>query len=284
MLVCGFHCFKAIDNSYQYKHFREDAIKVLDFENRLFDVNEWKFNLFDWGGSEYDNKMKEYNKGMIEAETFLKNSYFHCILFVIDTVLYILLVFYLYFRKKHFLRYIIFSTISIALMSLCIGVFAPVLEISAFKSDLSIEVPLIGITKTFDGDMYFYYQCKSVFDLIVLLITHKNLVVGISILFFSILFPFTKLTITFLVLWKPKLYQGKFINFIIQKIGKWSMADVFVAAAFLSYLSFNNMNTGIQTESHTLIGLYFFFAYCMLSLFSSHLLEKLKKSEEKAEI
>ncbi len=282
ILVCGFHCYKAIDYSYKYKQFKEEAVKVLDFENRLFDVNEWKFNLFDWGGSEFDNKMKIFNKGAIEADICLKNSYHQCLYFIIDTILFILLVFLLYFRRQDFLKIISFSIIIVALMSLCIGVFAPVLEISAFKSDLSIEVPLIKITKTFSGDMYFYYQCKSVFNLIVLLFSHKNFVVGISILLFSVLFPLTKLTISFMVLWKPELYQRRVINFVIQKIGKWSMADVFVAAAFLSYLSFNNMNTGIQTASHTMIGLYFFFTYCILSLISSHLIEKVKEIREKA--
>jgi hypothetical protein len=59
------------------------------------------------------------------------------------------------------------------------------------------------------------------------------------------------------------------------------MADVFVAAAFLSYLSFKNMNTGIQTSSQTMIGLYFFFTYCILSLISSHLIVKVKEIREK---
>ena len=62
-------------------------------------------------------------------------------------------------------------------------------------------------------------------------------------------------------------------------IGKWSMADVFVAACFLSFLSFNNMSNQIETESHSLLGLYFFLSYVVVSLISSMLMNiELKKS------
>ena len=65
----------------------------------------------------------------------------------------------------------------------------------------------------------------------------------------------------------------------VGRIGKWSMADVFVVATFLSYLSFSNMNTGIDTEANTLVGLYFFFAYCILSITSSQFIELAIKEE-----
>ena len=65
----------------------------------------------------------------------------------------------------------------------------------------------------------------------------------------------------------------------VGRIGKWSMADVFIVATFLSYLSFSNMNTGIDTEANTLVGLYFFLAYCILSITSSHIIELAVKKE-----
>jgi len=65
----------------------------------------------------------------------------------------------------------------------------------------------------------------------------------------------------------------------VGRIGKWSMADVFVVATFLSYLSFSNMNSGIDTEAKTLVGLYFFLAYCILSIASSPIIELAVKRE-----
>ncbi len=47
------------------------------------------------------------------------------------------------------------------------------------------------------------------------------------------------------------------------------MADVFAVAIFLYYLSFSNMNSGINTEVNTLVELYIFIAYCVLSIASS---------------
>jgi uncharacterized paraquat-inducible protein A len=68
----------------------------------------------------------------------------------------------------------------------------------------------------------------------------------------------------------------------VGRIGKWSMADVFVVATFLSYLSFSNMNSGIDTEAKTLVGLYFFLAYCILSIASSPIIELAIKNEREA--
>ena len=52
------------------------------------------------------------------------------------------------------------------------------------------------------------------------------------------------------------------------------MADVFVAAIFLAMLAFNSMQTGIELETASLMGIYFFLAYCILSLLSSSFLKK----------
>ena len=77
------------------------------------------------------------------------------------------------------------------------------------------------------------------------------------------------------------LWNSRFVKKTVGRIGKWSMADVFVVATFLSYLSFSNMNTGIDTEANTLVGLYFFLAYCILSIASSQLIElTIKKDKE----
>ncbi len=71
-----------------------------------------------------------------------------------------------------------------------------------------------------------------------------------------------------------------FVKKTVGRIGKWSMADVFVVATFLSYLSFSNMNSGIDTEAKTLVGLYFFLAYCILSIASSQFIELAVKKEK----
>ena len=61
------------------------------------------------------------------------------------------------------------------------------------------------------------------------------------------------------------------------------MADVFVVAIFLSYLSIKNMNPGVETDASTLIGLYFFFAYVVISMIASYFVDAAVKEMEKVE-
>jgi uncharacterized paraquat-inducible protein A len=128
--------------------------------------------------------------------------------------------------------------------------------------------------------MYYYYQSKSVIDLINVLFENKNYVVAVSIFCFSVLVPFIKLTLSVLLLLSRPFRDSGLVKKTVGRIGKWSMADVFVVATFLSYLSFSNMNSGIDTEANTLVGLYFFLAYCILSIASSQFIELAIKKEK----
>ena len=62
---------------------------------------------------------------------------------------------------------------------------------------------------------------------------------------------------------------------IINNLGKWSMADVFVASIFLAFFSYTNMNVGVDTGSTTLIGTYFFLTFVILSISSGSVFKKL---------
>ena len=72
---------------------------------------------------------------------------------------------------------------------------------------------------------------------------------------------------------------------VVVYLGKWSMADVFISAMFLAVFSFTNMNEGVDTGSTTLIGMYFFLSFVILSIFSGFVLKKLvqKKKESVAD-
>ncbi len=136
----------------------------------------------------------------------------------------------------------------------------------------------------FEGRMYFFYQSKSVIDLIGILFKQKNHFVGIAILMFSIIIPMIKILLTIIYLVRRPRGKEKKMAKIIGIAGKWSMADVFVAGMYLAYLSFFNINTGISTESNTLIGIYYFSFYVILSVFSYFLLEKHIKSNNYGEV
>lgn len=69
---------------------------------------------------------------------------------------------------------------------------------------------------------------------------------------------------------------------VIVYLGKWSMADVFISAMFLAVFSFTNMNEGVDTGASTLIGMYFFLSFVVLSILSGFVLKKLVQKKKEA--
>ena len=119
----------------------------------------------------------------------------------------------------------------------------------------------------------------------------ERLLVAGLIFIFSIGIPLAK---ALLVIWayltKNNKIEKAIINFV-GKIGKWSMADVFVVAIFLAILSTDHG----ETESHQTLaifgfkldliissetlsavghGFYFFTAYCLVSLLGTQLSQR----------
>ncbi len=181
------------------------------------------------------------------------------------------------------------STITVSILCLHIGLFTPMLEIGAVERDLNLaEIPIekkvfgygidVTIQKKFEGDIYFYYQSKSIADLIHLLFKQKNYFVGICILLFSVLFPLVKTCLMCFFVLKPSIKQKKWFSGFVLNLSKWSMADVFVVAMFLGFLAFENMQAGVNTYSNVSMGLYFFLTYCLLSILSS-MMTKLPSEE-----
>ncbi|NVK23886.1 MAG: paraquat-inducible protein A [Gammaproteobacteria bacterium] len=116
----------------------------------------------------------------------------------------------------------------------------------------------------------------------------ERILVAILIFAFSIAIPvFKTLLLTWGFIKRNTDTERKIVEFVA-KIGKWSMADVFVVAVFLAVLSTNHSETasnesfsiiGIQIDflisSETLssagLGFYFFTAYCLTSLLGTQL-------------
>ena len=130
-----------------------------------------------------------------------------------------------------------------------------------------------GIDKVFPGRTYFYYQNKGVFDIIHVLMKSKNYIVAICIGLFSFIIPCIKLSASLFLLLFPR-FSSKRNQSVLTFISKWSMADVFVVGAFLSYLSFSNMSPGVDVEANVVFGLYFFLCYVIISIVLGELLKR----------
>ena len=111
----------------------------------------------------------------------------------------------------------------------------------------------------------------------------ERLLVAALIFAYSICIPVFKFILLTLAYIKKHTRLEVMVYSIISKIGKWSMADVFVVAIFLAVLSTNHAETATQQQmaifgfkldfiisSETLSalgpGFYYFTSYCLLSL------------------
>ena len=167
-----------------YKQSMEGYASILSFQSRMFDIKEWLK-----GDEVAQPKLDRAAEEAKVAEQNLDKATYNSGVFAGLTALYLLLIFVVCRSSERFLHYMAFAAIISALLCLFSGVSAPMLEIASFQRDLTVplEIPFIKINTTFKGDLYFYYQSKSVLELISLLFQSNNYIVGISILLFSVL-------------------------------------------------------------------------------------------------
>ena len=148
-----------------------------------------------------------------------------------------------------------------ALISLITAFFSPLLMMTVYKS-----FPLIG-------EVTLSYQSKSISSTITKLFYQSNYIVGMLVLIFSVLIPLFKgILITTYGFLKETGFAKKMVH-LIEHIGKWSMADVFIVAVLVVFFSTKqDIHTSIKIE----IGLYFFISYVLLSMIGSTLLTQSK--------
>ena len=208
--------------------------------------------------SEYSQN-KEYLEALEIRATFYKHkSISYLYYFFATTFLFAILFFIL---DIDFL--IIFIGIA-ALIALITALFSPLLMVSVYNS-----FPFIG-------EVTLSYESKSIYSTIIKLYTQSNYLVGTLVLLFSVMIPFLKslLIITYGFLKETGI--AKQLITVIEKIGKWSMADVFIVAVFVVFFSTQqDIHTSLKIE----VGLYFFTGYVLLSMLGSALLGKVTKDE-----
>ena len=275
LLVSLFFTAKISNALSLYVGEKEAIAKTLDFQERLMNTDEWlPFS------DAADEKIALYEKLQASAETYYQNSINNGILFSSFVLIYLLIIFGLHWRKRSFNRSFGMALIISSLCLLYIGLQAPFGEIEAFNENLALKIPVdLGFyehtfEKSFDGKISYFYQNKSIFQVVYLLFAGGNIVLGIALVLFSIVFPLFKLLASCFVLIFPKHRFAKALTFVVIRIGKWSMADVFVAGTLLAYFSYANINPGVETSSKTLIGLYFFLAFVLLSISSGYFVKK----------
>ncbi|MBD3639122.1 MAG: paraquat-inducible protein A [Crocinitomicaceae bacterium] len=258
----------------KYEEKKLERMELLSAENRLTNAWEWLPGWLSPGEQimedswEIDKEANRYYNSAVKDGVIL--------LLIIITFLVVINVVY----KSPDLRSQAIG-LSLVIASICffyLGINEPFIEIEAFKDDVEVHGNLdvidLEIGAGVEGRVYFFYHNKSVLKLIELLYKGGNFFVAIALFVFSIVFPIIKLTTSFVIFLGPEKGFSKNAVAVIDKIGKWSMADVFVAGAWLAYFSFANTEMAIETGSSTLIGLYFFTIFVVFSIISGIYLKR----------
>jgi len=183
--------------------------------------------------------------------------------------------------------FVLLSVITLVLLT--VAVITPMMEIDVRIDEFSFL--LMGENLEFNKQILFY-KSKSIFEVVRLLflsMTVQSLVVGMLILLFSIVFPVLKIVSTLVVVFNENKSTNRFIHFFAFKSGKWSMADVFVVALFMSFLGLEGVISSqlsdlevrseamdIITANHSTfgVGFLFFVAFTIMGIIVSTKLSK----------
>ncbi len=140
----------------------------------------------------------------------------------------------------------------------------------------------------FDGTVY--DRTRSILGVVRELFTTGNYLVSFLILLFSIIVPVTKGSMLLASIYVPSRGARAWLVYLVDLIGKWSMADVFVVGVFLAYLATQNqaqenvfevsaLGQTVEVSMTTNLtstlgpGFYFFLGYCLFSIFWTQVLK-----------
>lgn len=181
---------------------------------------------------------------------------------------------------------IIFTLISFAL--LIPGIFLNIFELSL---NTSVDAQLAQLS------LEVLNQKRSIIGTVTNLFEKKRYFVAIMIFIFSVVIPFAKGILILFANTKAGQSKRREVLHFVEKIGKWSMADVFVVAVFLAFLATTSsgvdyqntvalMGMQIPIKINSLMtsnlgpGFYCFTGYCFTSLISTYFFDKNEKLED----
>ncbi|WP_027418510.1 paraquat-inducible protein A [Crocinitomix catalasitica] len=283
--------FKIDNKLSEYKDIKEDIAKQLNFKERILNGWEWL------PGNEIGKSKREYWE---KQETKADNVYGFVnrySIFLILTVV-IFVVFNVLFYQYKPIKYNVYGLLMVfsAFAFLFIGLKSPFIEIFAYSRDFTVKFPIdinlndyplismldlgewgkikYNFEATFEGRTYYMYQNKSIVNLLEILYTGGNFIVAIMVGLFSVIFPIVKLTSSIFIIFNPHSKRSQSLFVYIKNLGKWSMADVFIAAIFLSIFAYTSLNVGVETGARTLYGTYYFLLFVLLSIGSGYYINK----------
>ena len=126
-----------------------------------------------------------------------------------------------------------------------------------------------------EGTIDAFHKTRSIIGTVQDLLDSGNALVAILIVTFSVVIPAIKGLLTLGTLLPISNRFRVPMQWMSNHMSKWSMADVFVIAIFISLLAAKGIqeDTGLVNFDATLgQGFYYFLGYCILSVLSAHII------------
>ena len=167
------------------------------------------------------------------------------------------------------------------------GLLVPGVSQPIYSVTITSEVDA-GMVGQFEGTVY--QKTRSILGAVRELAETGNYLVSFLILFFSVIVPITKGAMLLGAIFAAHgLIRTRLLH-LVDLIGKWSMADVFVVGVFLAYLATEDqsqanvfefaflgqpMEVSMLTHVTSTLGtgFYFFLGYCLFSVFWTQMLK-----------
>ncbi len=249
LIGMGFFTLKAYQNAKSYEEISSVIVDQHDVAQLSTNQLKKLGDILSLGFYDGYDKVLQEQKRLLETEAFFKERAIKYAYYAMTTAI-ILLSLYFVMTLQVFT-----VTVSLAaLIALAGGLVIPIMKMSIHK-----EVQYLG-------DVVLTMESKGVLGSIAKLFENSDYIVGGALLLFSIILPLLKtLSMLFVALF-IKIKSVHSVVHFFKILGKWSMADVFVVATFLVYLSGSK---GDMSRAEVQVGLYFFLAYVILSMIAS---------------
>ncbi len=247
----GYHSYKNADNYIKISQEISSQKGANErFEDKLNSILETlSFGTYDKHSQE---KISRQQLEVFAQQTYQKSLTY--LYYFFATLAIFLLLFY--FLDRGFL--IIYIALS-GLVSLVFALISPLIMMIVYQS-----FPVLG-------EVTLSFESKSILGTIEKMYHDSNYILAGLVLLFSIMIPLLKSLVLLLYgFFKESGIANKLVK-LVDKIGKWSMADVFIVALLVVFFSTKqDIHTSIKLE----VGLYFFIGYVLLSMVGSGLLGK----------
>ena len=245
-VLSAYIAYQAWGYSLGYEFKTHQLTEQLDMQGNFKTASKRVFEAitFTWYDG-YTEQLEALQALKQEGEDYRNGYITYLVIFML--VLVFALVFYLLTRSHHAL----FAFLLISVVSLVVGLFAPILAIVAYE-----DVPVLGQT-------VFQYESKSILTALYKLYENGQYVIAGVIVLFTVIMPVLKSLLMGLIIYARNLHFSKYSIQILKNIGKWSMLDVFVIAIIVTY--FSTKQSG-ATDASLEPGVYFFTMYVLASM------------------